>query len=51
MGKWVNFNTILGDIYDVDFDDILSDYRGESQLFILKKRIKIRALNLFIQGI
>ena len=50
MGKWMNFNTILGEIYEMDFDENLSDYRGESQLFI-KKRIKIRALDLFIQGI
>ena len=33
----MNFNTILGEIYDMDFDEILSDYRGESQLFIIKK--------------
>ncbi len=51
MGKWVNFNTILGEIYDMDFDEISSDYRGESQLFIKKNRVKIRAVHLFIQGI
>ena len=51
MGKWVNFNTILGEIYDMDFDEISSDYRGESQLFIKKKRVKIRAVHLCIQGI
>ena len=34
MGKWVNFNTILGEIYDMDFDKILSDDRAESQFFI-----------------
>ena len=51
MGKWVNFNMILGDIYDMDFDEISSDYRGESQLFIKKNRVKIRALDLCIQAI
>ena len=33
----MNFNTILGEIYGMDFDEISSDYRGESQLFIKKK--------------
>ena len=51
MGKWVNFNTILGDTYDMDFNEIVSDYRERSQLFIKKNRVKIRALDLFIQGI
>ena len=44
----MNFNTILGDIYDMDFDEIMSDYGGESQLFIKKNDVKIRALDLFI---
>ena len=50
MGKCVNFNTILGEIYDMDFDEILSDYRGESYLSIKKNRVKNRAVHLCIHA-
>ena len=35
----MNFNTILGKIYDMNLDEVLSDCRGDSYLSI-KKRVK-----------
>ena len=36
----MNFNTILGEIYDMNLDEILSDCRGESYLSIKKNASK-----------
>ena len=48
---FTNFEAICGDIHDITFGRLIPDCRKESQLSIIKNRVKNGALDLFIQNL